>query len=208
MEIGIVGSGEMGRTLGQRWTLKEHKVLFGSRNLDKVNEWIKKNDVKATSGTYNEASNYGKIVLLATTWSDTKNALEAVNSLAGKILIDCTNPESKDGLVVGLDTSGAEEIAKIAKGAKIVKAFNHIYGSMLTKGTKFGKDSASIFYCGDDLDSKKIVAKLAREIGLEPIDAGELESARYLEPLAALWTKLARDLEWGGANIGLKFLHR
>ncbi len=55
MEIGIIGSGEMGRTLGQRWTLKEHKVLFGSRNPDKVNEWIKKNDVKATSGTYNEA---------------------------------------------------------------------------------------------------------------------------------------------------------
>ena len=208
MEIGIIGSGEMGKTLGQLWTLKEHKVLFGSRNPDRVNKWIKTSDIKATSGTYNEASKYGEIVLLATTWSDTNNALAEANSLAGKILIDCTNPESKDGLVVGLDTSGAEEIAKIAKGAKIVKAFNHIYGSMLKKGTKFGKDNASIFYCGDDLDSKEIVAKLAREIGLEPIDAGELKSARYLEPLAALWVKLAGDMELGGANIALKFLQR
>ena len=75
MDIGIIGSGEMGRTLGQRWTLKEHKVLFGSRNPDRVNKWIKTNDIKATSGTYNEASKFGKIVLLATSWADTKNAL-------------------------------------------------------------------------------------------------------------------------------------
>jgi predicted dinucleotide-binding enzyme len=208
MKIGIVGSGEMGKTLGQLWMLKGHNVLFGSRDPERVTEWIKTNDVKARSGTYNEASNYGKIVLLATNWSDTKNALEAVNSLVDKILIDCTNPEIKDGLVVGFDTSGAEEIAKIAKGAKIVKAFNHIYGSMLKKGTRFGKDNASIFYCGDDLNSKEIVAQLAREIGLEPIDAGELKSARYLEPLAALWVKLAGDMKWGGANIALKFLQR
>ena len=66
MGIGIIGSGEMGKTLGQLWTLKGHKVLFGSRNPERVNEWIKTNNIKARSGTYNKASNYGKIVLLAT----------------------------------------------------------------------------------------------------------------------------------------------
>ncbi len=95
MGIGIIGSGEMGKTLGQLWTLKGHKVLFGSRNPERVNEWIKTNNIKARSGTYNKASNYGKIVLLATNWADIKNALGVVNSLSGKILIDCTIPEGK-----------------------------------------------------------------------------------------------------------------
>jgi len=208
MRIGIIGSGEMGRTLGRLWALKGHQVLFGSRNPGRVIEWINSNDIQAKGGTYSEAYDYGEIILLATNWSETRKALESVNSIENKIIIDCTNPEGKDGLVLGFDSSGAEEIAGIAKGAKVVKAFNHIYGSMLIRGTRFGKDSASIFYCGNDPDSKEIAAKLAREIGLEPIDAGDLKSARYLEPLAALWVKLAGDMKWGGENIGLKFLHR
>ncbi len=208
MKIGIIGSGEMGRTLGQLWAAKGHKVLFGSRDPERVIQWIKTSGVKAQSGTYNEASSFGEIVLLATNWSDTKKALKMVNSFTGKIIIDCTNPEGKKGLVLGFDTSGSEEIAKIAEGAKIIKAFNHIYGSMLRKGPKFGNDNASIFYCGDDNKAKEIVAKLALEIGLEPIDAGELKSARYIEPLAALCVKLAGDMKWGGENMGLKFLRR
>lgn len=208
MRIGVIGCGQMGQTLGQLWSNTGHDLLFGTRNPKRVADWIDSVGIDAKYGTYSNAVEYGDVVLLATIWSDTKSAIEMVGSFKGKILIDCTNPEGKDGLVIGFTTSGAEEIAKWVSDAKVVKAFNHIYGSMLMKGSRFGTDNPSIFYCGDDIESKKIVADLAREIGLDPIDTGELKVARYLEPLAGLWVQLASVMKLGGENIGLRFLHR
>lgn len=208
MRIGVIGSGQMGQTLGQLWSNTGHDLLFGTRNPKRVADWINSVGIDAKYGTYSNAVEYGDVVLLATIWSDTKSAIEMVGSFKGKVLIDCTKPEGKDGLVIGFTTSGAEEIAKWVSDAKVVKAFNHIYGSMLMKGSRFGTDNPSIFYCGDDIESKKIVADLARGIGLDPIDAGELKVARYLEPLAGLWVQLASVMKLGGENIGLRFLHR
>ncbi len=210
MRIGIIGSGKMGRTLGKLWSDIGHDVLFGSRDPSRVDKWIDSNGVHAKSGTYSNATGFGDVVLLSTIWSDTKSAIQSAGSLEEKILIDCTNPEDQNEhrLVIGFSTSGAEEIEKWASGAKVVKAFNHIYGTMLEVGSQFGSQNASIFYCGNDLEAKKVVADLAREIGLDPVDAGELRNARYVEPLAGLWVQLARVKKWGGENIGLKFLHR
>jgi len=131
--------------------------------------------------------------------------------LKGKILIDCTNPEDPNNNyqhVIGFDTSAAEDIASWAAGAKVVKAFNHIYGSMLEASPQFGSQNASIFYCGDDLEAKKIVAEIAIRIVLDPVDAGDLRSTRFIEPLAALWVHLAGEMKLGGENIALKFLRR
>jgi predicted dinucleotide-binding enzyme len=208
MKIGIIGSGEMGRTLGLLWLQCGHDILFGTRDFKRVADWLKSDGLGGKVGTYSDAVGFGDVVLLTTRWSETKGAIETAGSLKGKILIDCTNPEGKDGLVIGFTSSGAEEVAKWASGTKVVKAFNHIYGSMLRTSPQFGDHNASIFYCGDDNKAKRIVADLAKEIGLDPVDSGELKIARYIEPLSALCVNQASKMKWGGENIGLKFLHR
>lgn len=208
MKIGVIGSGEMGRTLGQLWSKAGHDILFGSRDPRRVAKWIGEVKIEAKYGTYRQAAEHGDVVLLSTIWSDTESAVKSAGSFDGKILIDCTNPEGKGGLVLGHSTSGAEEISRWIRGGSIVKAFNHIYGSMLRIGPQFEADTVTIFYCGDNGESKKTVANLAAEIGLDAVDAGELKVARYLEPLAALCVHLVSAMNWKGENIGLKFLRR
>jgi len=210
MKIGIIGTGTMGGILGKLLVAKGHQVLFGSRQLERAEAFAHSVGPKASSGSYTEANQFGDVVLLVTAWQDTEAAIQAAGSLAGKILIDCTNPESDEayGLVVGHVTSGAEEIARWAKGARVVKAFNHVYGSMLEISPQFGSQTATVFYCGDDTEAKNVTASLISDLGLEPVDAGSLRNARQLEPLAQLAVQLAEVQELGGENIAFNLLRR
>ncbi|SRR6266404_4139998 len=126
----------------------------------------------------------------------------------GKILIDCTNPLKPDlsGLSIGQSTSAAEQIADLAKGARVVKAFNTT-GAGNMANPKFGPQDATMFICGDDGSAKATVVKLAEELGFEAVDAGPLLAARYLEPLAMLWIHLAFKMGWG-TNFAFKILKR
>ena len=183
MRIGIIGSGTMGRTLGKLLAAIGYDVLFGSHDSQRVGGWIESEKINERSGTYSDAAEFGDNIFLVTLWQDTKTAIEEAGSLKGKILIDCTNPEDPNNNyqhVIGLNTSGAQKIASWAEGAKVVKAFNHIYGSMLEASPQFGSQNASIFYCGDDLEAKKIVAEIVVRLGLDPVDAGDLRSARFM----------------------------
>lgn len=146
MHIGIIGSGTMGRTLGELWAKTGHDILFGSRDPQRVAEWLATTGVAAGHGTYADAVAFGDAVLLATHWEETQAAIEAAGALDGKLLIDCTNPELSNPyrLAVGHTTSGAESIAGWAQGAKVVKAFNHIYGSLLRAGATFGEQQIGL----------------------------------------------------------------
>jgi predicted dinucleotide-binding enzyme len=211
MKIGIIGSGSMGQALGQCFAKAGHSVLFGTRTSQRVAKWIASEGIKASYGSYADAAQFGDIILLVTGWTNTQAAIESAGSLQGKILIDCTNPNGADGfhhIGAGRAASGAENVAEWALGARVGKAFNHIYGSMLLAGTQFDGNQPTVFYCSDDDETKKVIAYLAKEIGLDPIDVGGLKSARYLEPLGGLAAHLGEDMKWGGENIGLKFLHR
>jgi len=211
LKIGIIGSGSMGQALGKFFALAGHDILLGSRTPQRVNEWIATEGLTARSGSYAEATQFGDLVLLVTRWAETPAAIQAAGSLAGKILVDCSNPSGADGFYHvgdGRMISGAEEIAQWASGAKVVLAFNSIYGSMLLAGTQFGDDNPSAFYCGDDENAKAVVAQLLQAAGLDPVDAGALKNARYLEPLAGLMAHLGENMGWGGENIAYKLLRR
>lgn len=211
MKIGIIGSGSMGQALGKCLVNIGHDVLFGTRTPDRLANWIETEGINARIGSYTEAAEFSDIILLITDWSNTRFAIEAAGSLESKILIDCTNPDGADGFYHtsnGRITSGAEDVAKWAHGAKVGKAFNHVYGLMLLEGTKFNEGLPTIFYCSDYTETKKVIVELAKEIGLDPVDIGELKNARYLEPLAGLVAHLGENMKWGGENIGVKFLHR
>jgi predicted dinucleotide-binding enzyme len=206
MTISILGAGNVGGTLGRAWARKGYDVFFGvPRPQDaKTQELLKTIGTKARAGTVAQAAAAGDVLVLATPWPATHDAIEAAGDLTGKVIVDCTNPLKEDfsGLALGYTTSGAEQVAQWAKGAKVYKAFNQI-GFNIMDNPSFGDRRAVLFVCGDDAAHKPTVLKLASDIGFEAIDAGALVVARLLEPYAMLWIHLAltrglgRDFAFG-----------
>jgi len=210
MNIGIIGSGNIGSGLGKIWVQKSHKVIFSfSRNQEKL-KTLAVTGQNSSSGSPAEAVQHSEVLLLSVRWENVVEALKAAGPLKDKILIDCTNP-LKPGLselAIGHATSAAEEIAKMAPGAKVVKAFNSVFADIYHSESRlFGSRMPTMFYCGDDDGAKTTVARLIRETGFEPIDAGPLKSARYLEPLAMLMIQLGYG-QGMGTNIALNLVRR
>jgi NADPH-dependent F420 reductase len=209
MKISIIGTGNMGSGLGKQWAAKGHQVRFGSRDPQKARTLADSVGANASSGTYAEATEFGEAVLLAVPWRGVEESIARAGSFTDKILIDYTNPMTADymSLVVGHTSSGAEEIARLAAGAQVVKAFNHTYAQLIHSSPQFGAQNATVFYCGDDPAAKTIVANLISDIGFEPVDSGPLQNARYLEPLAEHMVQLAYALGMG-TDQALKLIRR
>jgi 8-hydroxy-5-deazaflavin:NADPH oxidoreductase len=200
MKIGILGSGNVGGTLGTRWAKGGHEVVFGSREPDskKMKELITKAGKSARAAENAATVSGADIVVLATPWQATKSILEDAGNLSGKIVIDAVNPLLPDlsGMAVGMTTSAAEQIASWLPGARVVKAFNTVGFPVMADPVVNG-EKVVLFYCGDDADAKKVTAQLATELGFDAIDAGPLTQARLLEPFALLWISLAMKQGFG-----------
>lgn len=210
MKIGVIGAGNVGGTLGTRWAQGGHEVVFSSRNpqSEEMKQLVGKAGKSARVGAVREAVTASEILLLATPWPATRQAIESAGDLRGKVLIDATNPvlPNLSGLEVGTNTSAAEQVAGWASGAKVVKAFNTI-GYNVMENPVFGRERAMLAYCGDDKSAKELVKTLATELGFEPLDAGPLSQARVLEPFALFWISLAVAYGYG-RDIAFKFLRR
>jgi len=211
MKIGIVGTGHMGSGLGKLWAAKGHEVFWGSRDPEKAKRLARSVPANADGGTVAQAFAFGDVVLLATPWSAATYALKSAGPLAEKIIIDCTNPLKPDTifeLEIGHTTSAAEEIAKSVPRARVVKAFNTIFAEVIHSSPLFGSQKANVFYCGDEKQAKDTVARLIRDIGFEPVDAGPLKNARYLEPLAELVIQLGRGSVGMGPDFAINVVRR
>jgi hypothetical protein len=196
MQIGIIGTGRMGGTLGKLWAEKGHQVFFGSRDPSKAKVLAEAIGASARGGSIAEAAAFGQAVLLATVWAGVTEVIQAAGNLDGRILIDCTLPLLDKQLAVDGNTSGAEEIASLARGARVVKAFNTIYYEHFER-PEIDSERISMFYCGDDEEAKATVAQLGRDIGLDVIDSGPLFNARGLEAMGLLWIYLALGVGYG-----------
>lgn len=210
MNIGIIGSGNMGSSLGRIWARKGHRIIFSySRDKEKLNDLA--NSIPQSSvGSPSDAVQQSEAILLAVRWESVEDALKSAGSLSGKIVIDCTNPIKPDlsGLDVGFATSGAEEISRLAPGASIVKAFNTAFAEVYKADSRlFGSRLPSMLFCGDDASAKNTVARLISDAGFEPVDSGPLLVARYLEPLAMLMIQLGYGRGMG-TNIALSLIRR
>lgn len=193
MKIAIIGAGNVGGALGRRWAALGHRVVFGVRDpgSQKVKKTVDAAGANASAAGVEEAASDAEVVVLTTPWEAARDAIDAAGDLEGKILVDCTNPlAGLEGLAIGHDTSAGEKIAHWAKGARVVKAFNTT-GANNMADADYGEREVVMPICGDDADAKAVVAGLAEDIGFEAIDAGDIESARLLEPLAMLWIHLA-----------------
>lgn len=209
MNIGIIGAGNIGATLGKIWASKGHSITFGVRNplsprVQTILEGIEQN---AAAVRVKEAAERSEIILLATPWEAVGEVAFQLIDITGKILIDCTNPvKPNPEWPLAQGSSAAEEIAKRLPHFRVVKAFNTLGAGNLSDVT-FGPFHADAFLCGDDIEAKRIVGGLAKEIGFDPVDVGGLRSAEMLESLAKLWITLAYT-QGIGPNIAFKLLQR
>lgn len=202
MKIAILGAGNVGGTLGRKFAEAGHKIYFGVPN---PSEYPDKKSF-AEVGSVAETAGASEAILLAVPYDAVGDALRECGDVTGKILIDATNPlrfaNGKLSLAIGFETPGAEKIAPLVAGAKVVKCFNQTgFGNMAEPETADGK--SVMFVCGDDSEANETVRYLAESIGFEAIAAGNLKVARLLEPLAMLWihlsatTDLKRDFAFG-----------
>ena len=194
MNIGIIGAGNVGAALGKHWAAAGYKVKLGVRDLNKpeVQRLLQTCGSNASAAGVQEAAQFAEVVVVTTPFAATRAALESAGDLAGKVVVDCTNPVKPDlsGLIIGHETSAAEQVARWAKGARVVKCFNTT-GANNMDDPRYAEGKPVMFLCGDDAEAKRAVTQLSNEIGFETIDAGQLEIARLLEPLAMLWIHLA-----------------
>jgi predicted dinucleotide-binding enzyme len=210
MNIGIIGSGNVGGTLGTRWAHNGHRVAFASRDpqSEKSRKLVADAGEGAAATTVAEAVAASDVLLLATPWPAAEQALRSAGNLGGKVLIDATNPllPTLEGLSIGCHTSAGEQVAEWASGAKVVKAFNTV-GADIMADPDFPGKRVAMFYCGDDAAAKKTVASLIAELGFDPLDAGPLMQSRVLEPFALLWITLAMKYGYG-RDIAFELLRR
>lgn len=208
MKIGILGSGLMGSKLGTIFARAGHEVVFSyARNPEKLERLARDAGGTARAGTPKEAAENADALLLAVHWSRFDDVLAQAGDLSGKVIVTCSLPMNADdsGLVLGLTTSGAEELAMKVSEAQVVSAFNTVPSEVLF-GVYEGKleGRPSLVYCGDDAGSKEIAAGLIRDAGFEPVDAGPLRIARYTEPFALLVAQLAYEGD-AGPELAYRF---
>ncbi len=216
MNIGIIGAGNVGGALGQSWAKAGHHIKFGVRdpNDAKHRALLEACGSKASAGSNAQAAAFGQVIALATPWDATQPALAACGNLQGKVLVDCTNPlrftpGSGLELAIGHTVSGGETVAHWAKGARVVKAFNTYGFENLADASypNYGGLKPVMWLAGDDADARQIVSRLAADIGFQPLDTGDLKTARLLEATAMLWIHLAL-VQKAGAGFTWAMLQR
>jgi NADPH-dependent F420 reductase len=209
MKISVIGTGNVGGTLGSRWAKKGYQVVFGSRspNSEKAQRLLEAAGENASSVEVDDAAAGTDVVVFAVPWNVIQTTIEAAGDLAGKIVVDCTNPIAPGlQLALGTTTSGGEQVAEWAKGARVVKAFNTTGWENMADPI-YGGEPTLMLICGDDVDAKKTVAELTDSLGFEVVDLGPLNTSRLLEPFALVWIRLAM-VQGLGRDIAFKLARR
>jgi predicted dinucleotide-binding enzyme len=203
MKLAVIGTGSVGGTLGRRWAELGHKVSFGARDLGDRDATALVAGIKgeARLASLRDAVKEAEVVVLATPYAANADAITAAGDLSGKILIDVTNPIGANlTLAVGFDTSGAEQVAKLAPRARVYKAMNQVGFEVMADPAFAAGAKPVMFVAGDDPAGKQVVLDLVSALGFDAIDAGELQIARLLEPYAMLWIHLMAR-----RNMGRRF---
>ncbi|HEY3178273.1 MAG TPA: NAD(P)-binding domain-containing protein [Casimicrobiaceae bacterium] len=199
MRVGILGSGLMGGKLGTIFARAGHEVLFSYARSDQKLKTLARNAKgNATHGTPREAALEADAVLLAVHWSRVDDVLKQAGDLSGKVIVNCSLPMNADDtkLVIAHTSSGAEALAKKVRKAEVVSAFSSVPSEVLFDvfdAKRRTRRRPSLMYCGDDQDAKDVAASLIRDVGFEPVDAGPLHIARYLEPFSLAMAQLAYE---------------
>jgi 8-hydroxy-5-deazaflavin:NADPH oxidoreductase len=198
VNIAILGAGNVGMALAQAFTRRGQAVTLGVPDPAKYQAAVQALGPLARLATTADAIAAGDLVILAVPYSAALSIASSVPDWQGKVLVDATNPLAPGlaGLSVGTTTSGVEQIAQRAAGARVVKAFNAT-GAENMADSRYPGGSIFMPICGDDAEARARVVALATMIGFDAVDCGALAAARYLEPFAMTWIHLALKLGQG-----------
>jgi 8-hydroxy-5-deazaflavin:NADPH oxidoreductase len=186
MKIGIVGTGNMGRTLGVRWARAGHDVMFGSRDEAKAKEAALDASKSARWGDFAAAVSFGDVILYTLRGVPPSRVLREPQALVGKIVIDCNNsdldPSHPGEFAPAPVPSFAEQLAIDAPGARVVQAFNTVPHRIIElERERLAPRRISVFLCSDDAAAKATVKRLAEDLGFIGVDSGELRRARVVD---------------------------
>ena len=194
MKIGVIGSGVVGQVLAAGFLKHGHAVMLGTREPSKLAAWSKANPgVKLASVP--EAAGFAEVVVLAVKGTAAEDAvrLAGTSNLAGKIVVDATNPIAEVAPTNGvlhffttLEASLMERLQRLCPDARFVKAFSSV-GNALMVNPDFGGVKPTMFICGNDAEAKREVTAILERFGWEAEDCGGAEGARAIEPLCMLW---------------------
>jgi predicted dinucleotide-binding enzyme len=194
MRVGVLGSGDVARTLASGFLKHGHKVTIGSRTPDKLADWAAANPAGAT-GTFAGAAAFGELIVLAVKGSAAAEVLRlaGVENLTGKTVADACNPIADappDHGVLQFFTTHhealMEQLQREFPNAHLVKVFNSV-GSISMVNPQFPGGRPTMFICGNDEAAKKQVGVILDQLGWETADMGGAEAARAIEPLCMLW---------------------
>jgi predicted dinucleotide-binding enzyme len=193
-KVGIIGSGDVGKTLAKGFLKHGYEVAIGSDHTEKLGEFKRENPQIETA-TFEEAAQSGDIVVLCVKGTVGEKIIEKVKRhLSGKTVIDTTNPIAdvppQNGVLkffTSLDESLMERLQKIAPDAQFVKALNSIGSGLMINPNFSDNTKPTMFICGNNEDAKKKVHEILEKFGFEIEDMGKAESARAIEPLCILW---------------------
>jgi len=198
MRIGILGSGLIGGKLGTLFARAGHEVVFSyARSERKLKRLAREAAMNASAGTPADAARGADALLLAVHWSRVDDVLKQAGSVAGKVIVTCSLPMSLDdtGLAIARTDSGAEALARKVPRAGVVAAFGTVPSEVLYRvfANRHRAARPSLIYYGDHAGAKKVAARLIRDLGFDPVDAGPLRIGRYAEPFTLLIAQLAYE---------------
>ena len=193
MRVGILGSGDVAKSLARGFLNEGHEVMLGSREPEKLVSWMQESGDGASGGTFSETAKFGELVVLAVHGAKSVEAIQmaGVDNFNGKVVIDATNPLDMSGgpppkLIGGLGTSSGELNQKALPGAFVVKAFNTVGHAHFYK-PEFAGGPPDMFLCGEDANAKEQVSHICEAFGWNPIDVGGIGFSHYLEATAMVW---------------------
>ena len=195
MKIGILGTGDVGKALGNGFIALGHEVKMGSRDgaNPKAHAWAREMGPKASTGSFADAAAFGEVLVLATLGTANGSAIQLAGpaNFRGKVLIDTTNPLDFSGgmppkLAVSGNDSAGERVQRLLPEALVVKAFNTVGNAHMFR-PDFPGGPPDMFICGNDADAKKAVSQICKDFGWGVIDIGGIDASRYLEPMCMTW---------------------
>jgi predicted dinucleotide-binding enzyme len=194
MKVGILGSGDVGKSLANGFLRHGHEVSVGTRDPKSIADWPKTMRGVRT-GSYADAAQFAELVVVAVKGTVTGEVLRAAKAenLKGKVVIDATNPIADKPPVNGVvifftkpDESSMERSQREFPDARFVKAFNSV-GANLMVNPELPGGPPTMFICGNDDKAKAVVKKVLEQFGWDIADMGKAEAARAIEPLCMLW---------------------
>lgn len=214
MKIAILGTGNVGDTIGSKLIELGHEVMMGSRTLnnEKALAFVAKNNERASNGTFANAASFGEVIFNCTKGEISIEALKmAGNEMNGKILVDIANPlDFSNGMPPSLipslsnTNSLGEEIQKTFPNIKVVKTLNTMWCGLMVNPNLIGNGEHVNYICGNDEEAKAKVISLLNELGWKNefiLDLGDIKSARATEAVLPIWLRVYGATKNGAFNF-------